>query len=196
MTELKNALRRAMRPQRRAFAAAAPAAGRLLAALAVSHPTLWGQLTAPGAVVAGYYPLPGEMDVLPLLTALAGVGVATALPEVTGRGQPLRFRRWSPGDALTEGLFKTLHPSADAVDVIPTAVVVPLLAFDRAGYRLGYGGGYYDRTLAALRAAGQGPVTVGAAFAGQALAEVPREDHDEPLDWIVTENAVLSCRIS
>lgn len=193
MTLLKEALRRAMRPQRRALAAAAPMAGHDLASLVSTHPALWQALTQPGAVVAGYHPLPTEIDVLPLLSLLAAAGAVTALPEVTGRGEALRFRRWQPGQPLTDGPFKTVHPPETAAVVTPTAVIVPLLAFDARGYRLGYGGGFYDRTLHGLRAAGQAPLTIGAAFAGQALAEVPVEGHDEPLDWIVTELAVVAC---
>ncbi|GAB3116297.1 5-formyltetrahydrofolate cyclo-ligase [Novispirillum itersonii] len=193
MNPLKDALRRAMRPQRRALSAAAPMAGQDLASLVAAHPLLWGQLTAPGAVVAGYHPLPTEMDVLPLLSRLAAAGVTTALPEVTGRRDPLRFRRWQPGQGLTDGPFKTVHPPETAEEVTPTAVLVPLLAFDASGFRLGYGGGFYDRTLHGLRAAGSAPLTIGAAFSGQALAEVPTEGHDEPLDWIVTELAVVAC---
>lgn len=197
----KDSLRKLMRVRRKTLSGAAPESGLALASCAAAHDRMWTLLTAPGAVVAGYYPLPGEMDVLPLMEALAAAGVEMALPEVTGAGQPLRFRQWTPGAALERGPFATLHPGAEAPVVRPTVVVVPLLAFDRAGYRLGYGGGFYDRTLSGLRHpegslphAGIGPTAIGAAFSGQMLAEVPRDVHDQRLDWILTEDAIFDCR--
>ncbi|MGC2854470.1 5-formyltetrahydrofolate cyclo-ligase [Novispirillum sp. DQ9] len=144
----------------------------------------------PGAVVAGYWPMRGEIDVLPLLGALAGRGQVTALPAVVGRREPLEFRRWAPGDVLEDGLYGTRHPVASAGVVRPVCLLVPLLAFDRRGIRLGYGGGFYDRTLAALRA--DGPVVaVGVAYAGQEVEALPVEPHDERLDWVVTEKEVI-----
>ncbi|MBV9653700.1 MAG: 5-formyltetrahydrofolate cyclo-ligase, partial [Acetobacteraceae bacterium] len=102
----------------------------------------------PGAVVAGFWPLPGEIDIRPLLLALAGRGHPILLPVTPARGQPLAFGRWRPGEALRPGRFGTMVPAAS--DILPDVLLVPLLAFDRRGHRLGYGAGYYDRTLAAL----------------------------------------------
>lgn len=143
-----------------------------------------------GAVVAGYWPMRGEIDVLPLLAALAERGQVTALPAVIERKAPLVFRRWATGDPLEDGLYGTRHPVAAAEEVRPVCLLVPLLAFDRRGIRLGYGGGFYDRTLAALRASGP-VVAVGIAYAGQEVESLPAEDHDERLDWVVTEKEVI-----
>lgn len=144
----------------------------------------------PAAVVAGYWPMRGEIDVRPLLAGLAERGHITALPVVAAPRRPLVFRRWAPGDPLADGAFGTRHPVDVAPEVRPHCLLVPLLAFDRRGYRLGYGGGFYDRTIAALKAAG-GVVTVGIAYAGQEVEAVPAEPHDEALDWVVTERAFI-----
>lgn len=143
-----------------------------------------------GAVVAGYWPMRGEIDVLPLLGALSQRGQVTALPAVIGRKDPLVFRRWAPGEPLEEGLYGTRHPAVSAAVVRPVCLLVPLLAFDRKGIRLGYGGGFYDRTLAALRAVGP-VVAVGVAYAGQEVESLPAEPHDERLDWVVTEKEII-----
>jgi 5-formyltetrahydrofolate cyclo-ligase len=132
----------------------------------------------------------GEIDVLPVLSVLAERGQVTALPAVVDRKAPLVFRRWVPGDALEDGLYGTRHPLAEAEAVRPVLLLVPLLAFDRKGVRLGYGGGFYDRTLAALRAVGP-VVAVGVAYAGQEVDALPAEPHDERLDWVVTEKEVI-----
>jgi 5-formyltetrahydrofolate cyclo-ligase len=145
---------------------------------------------ASSAVVAAYWPMRGEIDVLLLLHALAMRGHVTALPVVVAPRRPLLFRRWAPGDALAEGAYGTRHPVETAPEVRPHCLLVPLLAFDRRGNRLGYGGGFYDRTIAALRATG-GVVTVGVAYAGQEVARVPAEPHDQLLDWVVTEHEVI-----
>jgi len=136
--------------------------------------------------VAGYVSLTDEADVAPLLGLLAGQGVDLVLPAVAKRDTALEFRRWKPDDELEPGLFATRHPGAAAERATPDLLLVPLLAYDLEGGRLGYGGGYYDRTLEALRAAG--PVTaVGIGYAAQRMDGLPRETHDQPLDWIVTE---------
>jgi len=129
--------------------------------------------------------------VLPVLSVLAERGQVTALPVVVNRKAPLVFRRWAPGDVLEDGLYGTRHPPASADEVRPVCLLVPLLAFDRQGARLGYGGGFYDRTLAALRAAGP-VVAVGVAYAGQEVDALPAEPHDERLDWVITEKEVIS----
>ena len=145
---------------------------------------------AVGTVVAGYWPMGDEIDPLPLLEALGGRGCTLALPVVSARGQPLTFRAWSMGEALEPGPHGTNHPLAAAPMLIPQVLLVPLLAFDMAGFRLGYGGGYYDRTLDQLRR--QPHVTaIGVAFAAQRVGAVPRGPHDQPLDLILTENGPL-----
>lgn len=137
--------------------------------------------------VAGYWPIGDELDIRPLLTALAGRGVTTALPVVVEPRRPLEFRRWQPGDVLEAGAHGTWHPRADAPLLVPRVVLVPLLAFDGEGRRLGYGGGYYDRTLQALRTAGP-VVAVGVGYAAQRLDAVPHDANDQPLDIILTEH--------
>ncbi|MBI0534066.1 5-formyltetrahydrofolate cyclo-ligase [Roseomonas sp. KE2513] len=140
-----------------------------------------------GAVVAGFWPMGHEIDIRPLLRALEGRGHRLCLPRTPKRGLPLDFRAFAFGDAMDKGPFGTLQPSAEAAPLTPGFVIVPLLAFDRAGRRLGYGGGYYDRTLAAL----PGVPTLGVAFACQQMDEVPAGPLDAPLDAVATEAGVM-----
>jgi 5-formyltetrahydrofolate cyclo-ligase len=145
---------------------------------------------APGAVVAGYAAFRAEADPKALILALAGRGHPLALPAMTGKAQPLRFHRWCETDALVVHPYGVAEPQADAPVVVPKVLLVPLLAFDGHGTRLGYGGGYYDRTLAALRAAGA-VRAIGIAYAGQELPEVPHGPHDQRLDAVLTENGLI-----
>jgi 5-formyltetrahydrofolate cyclo-ligase len=138
----------------------------------------------PGAVVAGFWPMAHEIDILPLLNALAGAGHEICLPETPKMGLPLIFRKWQPGEALVEGRFGTMHPLGKVSQ--PDFVLVPLLAFDARGNRLGYGGGYYDRTLAGLPDA----FRLGCAFAAQEFSEVPVEATDLRLHAVATELGV------
>lgn len=143
-------------------------------------------------VVSGYLPIRDEIDPLPGLAALHAQGAAVCMPVVAGKDQPLTFRLWSPGCALVEGPFRVMIPAEDR-PMVPEVLVTPMLAFDRAGFRLGYGGGFYDRTLAALRAAGPARA-VGFAWAAQEVASVPRDRTDARLDLIVTEaEAIHPC---
>jgi 5-formyltetrahydrofolate cyclo-ligase len=137
--------------------------------------------------IAGYWPIGDEMDVRPLLERLAQIGKSLSLPCVSGPNEPLAFRKWLPGDPLAAGPFGTQQPAEDAAIAGPSVLLIPLLAFDAAGSRLGYGGGYYDRTLAALRKDGH-IMAVGVAYAGQEIDCVPTESGDQSLDWIVTES--------
>ena len=143
-----------------------------------------------GAAVAGFWPMGHEIDIRPLLRALEGRGHRLCLPRTPRRGLPLDFRAFAFGDAMDKGPFGTLQPALDAAPVVPGFVIVPLLAFDRAGRRLGYGGGYYDRTLARL----PGVPTLGVAFACQEMDEVPAGPLDAPLDAVATESGVLRFR--
>jgi len=146
--------------------------------------------TPPGTGVSAFWPLDGEIDTRPSMTGLHERGCRVALPVMRGPGKALRFRRWQPGDELVPAGFGTREPGEDKPAVTPTVLLVPLLAFDRAGYRLGYGGGFYDRTLAELR--GRGAVcAIGLAYAGQEMQDVPHDDKDQPLDWIVTEDEAI-----
>ena len=148
---------------------------------------LAGAIVLPrGVPVSAYWPLDGELDTRPVIEHLHAAGHPIGLPVVVGRGQPLAFRRWHPGMEMAAGAFRVLTPPPEAAELTPAVVLVPLLAFDDAGFRLGYGGGFYDRTIEQLRALG--PVRcIGIAYAAQEVASVPREPTDQPLDWIVTE---------
>jgi 5-formyltetrahydrofolate cyclo-ligase len=157
-------------------------------ALAVSADALG---VAAGTVVAGYWPMGDEIDPRPLMLELAKRGCRLALPVVTARGQALEFRTWAPGDELEPGPFGTVHPLASAPHAVPTVLLVPLLAFDRLGFRLGYGGGFYDRTLVSLRAASH-LTAIGVAYAAQEVPSVPRDKHDQRLDRVVTEAGVIA----
>ncbi len=183
----KRALRAEAAARRRDAAPGLLAAG---AAAAVRDRFLAAVRLVEGAVVSGYWPLADEFDPRPLLDRLHMAGHPIGLPVVVGRGLPLLFRRWHPGTRLIAGGFGVQVPPPEAPEVVPAVVLAPLLAFDRLGYRLGYGGGYYDRTLAKLGAAGA-VLAVGLGFACQEEAAVPRGPTDRRLDWIVTEQAAL-----
>ena len=183
----KALLRRRMRGARAmmAHAAGATAAGRLARR---ALPLIERLGRRP---VAAYWPVRHEIDVRPLMEALAAAGHEVLLPVVPeDEGAPLLFRPWRPGLALVPGAHGIPVPPPELAPRRPRVVIVPLLAFDRRGHRLGQGGGHYDRTLAALRA--HAPlIAVGAAFSGQEIDAVPAQPHDQPLDWIVTDRAVL-----
>ncbi len=146
-----------------------------------------------GIVVAGYAPIRSEFDPAPLMAALVNRGAAAALPAIVARDAPLVFRAHRGGDRLIEGPFGILQPPDDAPVVTPRILLVPLAAFDRTGHRIGYGGGYYDRTIAALRAADT-LVTVGLAFAVQEVARIAAGDHDARLDFVITERETIAMR--
>ena len=137
--------------------------------------------------MAGYWPIQGELDPQPLLTELGRRGARCALPAVPGRERPLEFREWTPDDPLVRGEFGTSEPPPDAQVIVPEVLIVPLLAFDKYGFRLGYGGGYYDRTIRSLRRDAKYCLAVGFAYAGQEVDTVPHDETDERLDWVVTE---------
>lgn len=135
-----------------------------------------------GRVLAGYMPMRTEIDPLPAMAAHRG---PVCVPVVQGPGQPLRFRRWTRDAAMVPGAYGAPVPQ-DGEWIDPEVLIVPLLAFDLRGFRLGYGGGFYDRTLQLLRARGA-VVAIGFAYAAQQVAEVPAEPTDQPLDMVVTE---------
>jgi 5-formyltetrahydrofolate cyclo-ligase len=138
----------------------------------------------PATTLAGYWPIGDELDPRPALLRLAAAGHVICLPVTGRRDEALRFRRWDPGKALVPAGFGTLAPAEDAPECTPELLLMPLLAFDAAGNRLGYGAGHYDRTLAGLAVR---PTCIGLAFAAQEVDTVPREAHDRPMDMIITE---------
>jgi 5-formyltetrahydrofolate cyclo-ligase len=180
--------KKALRPAARAVRAAARAAAGEAAGGGLARSFLSAIDCPPPSVVAGYWPMDDEADIRPLLERLAAQGCVVALPVVVARSTPLIFRCWQPGDALEDGLHRTRHPLPTALEVTPDLLLVPLLAFDHSGRRLGYGGGYYDRTLAALRDR-RPVVAIGVAFAAQEVERLPDGGHDQRLDWIVTEES-------
>lgn len=147
----------------------------------------------PDRIVSAFLSIGSEVDTAPLIAAVRASGCVLCLPCVIAPETPLVFRVWHDGDALVEESFGTRAPEATAPAVAPDILVVPLLAYDAAGYRLGYGGGFYDRSLEQLRLAkGQGAVTaVGIGYSGQQIDAVPRGTYDQPLDWIVTEQGAF-----
>jgi 5-formyltetrahydrofolate cyclo-ligase len=146
-----------------------------------------------GAIVAGYSPINSEVDPFPLMRVLAGKGAELALPVVIARDHALIFRLWAANEALVRGQYGIFQPSSDAPEVDPDIVLVPLAAFDRAGHRIGYGRGYYDRTLQNLRAIKKITV-IGVAFAVQEIDIVPALPHDEQLDCVLTERELIDLR--
>jgi 5-formyltetrahydrofolate cyclo-ligase len=148
---------------------------------------------APGTVVSGFSSIRSEINPVPLLRRFADAGASLALPAIIRRGEPLVFRAFHFGQELARGQWGIREPRPDAPEVRPDIVLAPLAVFDRRGNRIGYGAGYYDRTLRALRA--MTPVVViGLAFALQEVDEVPARTWDEPLDLVLTEREVIDCR--
>ena len=188
----KAALRLEARTRRKALLAEHPEAdwmaadrhGEMLAALGVKR----------AGVVALYKALGAEIDPRPLGDLLARQGWRLALPAVESEDGPLVFRAWAPGERLAHDLLGLPAPLASAPEMTPDLILVPLLAFDAAGGRLGQGGGHYDRTLAALRAGPHPPPAVGLAYSGQAVAALPHEPHDQALDGILTEAGYIAAR--
>ncbi len=171
---------------------ALPAAERAAAAAAIAARPLPVAVPA-GAVVSGFSPLKSEINPVPLMRAFAAAGARLALPVVAGKGKPLTMRAWSFGDPLDSGVWGIREPKPEAPEVFPDILIVPLLAFDRAGHRIGYGAGYYDMTIARLR--GMKPVTaIGIAYAAQEVGEVPTTPRDAALDLVLTERETIDFR--
>ncbi len=145
---------------------------------------------APGAIVSGYMPMGSELNPRPLMRQLSDAGAQLALPVVVARGVPLVMRAYAFGEPLVKGIWGIRVPSPLAPEVAPDVLIVPLLAFDRTGNRLGYGAGYYDMTITALRAK-KPVVAVGVAFAAQEVEVVPTTPRDARLDLVVTEKEVI-----
>ncbi len=139
-----------------------------------------------GATVAFCWPIRGEYDARPLVLTLRARGATTALPVVVAPGQPLVFREWHPGVALASGPLGIPYP-ASSDPVVPTVTLLPLIGWDDAGYRLGYGAGFFDRTLAAMA---KRPIAIGVGYELGRLATIDPQAWDVPMDWIVTERGV------
>jgi 5-formyltetrahydrofolate cyclo-ligase len=146
-----------------------------------------------GTRVSGFFPIRSEINPIPLMRRLADRGAPLALPVLVAPGEPLVFRSWSFGQPLAAGIWGIREPLADAPEVLPDVLIVPLLAFDRRGNRLGYGAGYYDRTLHRLRAR-KPVVAIGLAFAIQEIPDVPVTSRDARLDLVLTDRETIDCR--
>ncbi|MCW5723233.1 MAG: 5-formyltetrahydrofolate cyclo-ligase [Devosia sp.] len=185
--EAVDAEKTALRRQAHAVRAALSPQSRAEGAQAVAAHFFENIAFGPEDVIAGYWRIRDELDCQPILIRLMDGGQKVVLPVVAGPDAPLDLRLWEADAPLYEAGFGTLAPSDLAPRAAPDLILVPLLGFDARGTRLGYGGGYYDRTIAALA---KKPLLVGLAFAAQEVPEVPRETHDVPLDAVVTEEGV------
>lgn len=177
----------ALERRKAAFGRHGPEAGRRLAAHGLDFVAL-----RPGMIVSGFSAINDEIDPAPLLDWLHREGVRLALPVMQGRGKPLVMRAFQPGDDLQGVQWGIKEPRADKPEVKPDVLLVPLLAFDRKGYRLGYGGGFYDRTLEKLRKE-KPVVAVGVAYDELKVDAVPHESYDERLDWVLTPTGPMKC---
>jgi len=184
----KAELRREAIAHRDAF----PPAERQLAAETIAAREL-PVAVASGTIVSGYFPMKSEISPIPLLHKLAARGAQLALPVVAGKGKPLIMRAWGLGEPLVAGVWGIREPGPEAPEVEPDILIVPLLAFDRHGHRIGYGAGYYDLTIAKLRAK-KPVVAAGIALAAQEIAAVPTTPSDVRLDLVLTEREVIACR--
>lgn len=182
-TDKRQLRREAMARRTDARAKTGPLAGYLVATQFLENITI-----SEAAVIAGYWPINDEITPVPLMKRLHQDGFNVALPAVVERDARLQFRGWEPDLELEPGPFGTLHPPATIGDAPPSVVLVPLLAFDSEGNRLGYGAGYYDRTLATLRDQRE-VLAVGYSFEAQRIDTLRCHDGDQKLDWVVTENA-------
>jgi len=179
-----------LRRQALARREALPAAERAAAAELIAARGL--PVPVEGAIVSGFMPIKSEINPLPLMRKLAAAGARLALPVVAGAGRPLVMRGWAFGEPLTAGVWGIRQPPPEAPVVAPDIMLVPLLAFDRSGHRIGYGAGYYDLTIAALRA-GKPIIAAGIAFAAQEIAAVPATPRDARLDLVLTEREAIDC---
>jgi 5-formyltetrahydrofolate cyclo-ligase len=177
----------AIERRKMAFEQHGPEASRKIAAHGVDF------LSAnPGAIVSGFAAINDEINPAPLMTWLQAEGFRLALPVMQGRGKPLLMRAWTPGDAMKAAAWGIAEPTDDKPALDPDILLVPLLAFDVRGYRLGYGGGFYDRTLHRLRKL-KPVVAVGLAYDELRVDAVPAESYDERLDWVLTPSGPIHC---
>ncbi|WP_409433311.1 5-formyltetrahydrofolate cyclo-ligase [Litorimonas sp. RW-G-Af-16] len=185
IADQKTAARRTARNRRRHAAKEHCATAPIEVINHLQNPVFASMLTKP-LVIGGIWPLKNEIDPRPLMQSLHAQGYTLSLPCTPTVGQPLTFRAWSPGDALKEGPYDTREPFPDKAEVLPTLVLVPMLAFTMTGKRLGYGGGFYDRTLATLKSR-HDVFACGIAYAAQEAPDLPTDEFDHRLDGILTE---------
>ncbi len=171
---------------------ALPPAERQAAADAIARRT-FPVVLKPGMIVSGFSPMKSEINPIPLMRALADAGASLALPCIAGRGLPLVMRAWHFNAPLSSGQWNIREPTPDAAEVAPDILLVPLACFDRAGHRIGYGAGYYDMTIRALRAKKK-VAAIGIAFAAQEIPKVPATERDERLDLVLTERETIDFR--
>ena len=163
-----------------------------VAGVALAERGLPPGLAITTGIVSGFIPYKSEITTIPLMIRLRSEGWRTALPVVIAPEQPLVFRAWAPGDPLVPGVWDIPIPPETAAEVLPDVLLVPMLAFDRRGFRLGYGGGFYDRSLEKLRALKK-VLAIGVAYHAQMAEEVPLGPHDAPLDFVMTEQETFAC---
>jgi 5-formyltetrahydrofolate cyclo-ligase len=184
-TEPKAALRRAVLSLRRKIhKSRASSSEQTLKA------RLYAELGGAGKIIAGYWPIGDEINCRPAIEKFASEGLQVVLPVVAGQGQVLIFRVWNPGEDLETGPFGTSHPGNGSAVRTPDVMLLPLVAFDNKGQRLGYGAGYYDRTIAALRASGK-ILAVGVGYDEQEIEHIPADDHDQVMDAVITDRRTI-----
>jgi len=188
VSDLKSIVRRDALMRRDAI----PAAERTQGAEAIAA-RAFPLAIKPGTIVSGFMPLKTEINPLPLMRKLAAAGAHLALPCIASRGNPLIMRAFAFGDELASGQWGIREPKPDAPEAAPDIMLVPLLAFDRTGHRIGYGAGYYDMTIAKTRAM-KPVIAAGIAFAVQEIEQVPVTPRDARLDLVLTEREVIDLR--
>jgi 5-formyltetrahydrofolate cyclo-ligase len=192
MTIDKAALRKAMHERREALPS--PARAHAAGAIAAHAEALLALLPSnPAPVVSSYWAIGPELDAVSLEAAVVARGGSLCLPVMVGKGKPLLFRAYCHGDTLSPRTWGIQEPLATADEALPDLLLVPSLALDRRGHRLGYGGGFYDRTLAMLRAR-RPTVAVGLCYDEQVVEAVPYMHYDASVDWILTPSGLFDCR--
>lgn len=187
VTEAKSRMREVAKSRRSAIAPEKRAA----MSEALAHLDTAKVIGAPPMVVSAFKSMGEELDTGPLIARLSGAGYRICLPVMQGKGKPLVFRLWSPGDVLGKAIWGIEEPTPDKPALDPDVLLVPLLAFDRSGWRLGYGGGFFDRTLRGLRAR-KAVRAIGLGFASQEVDAVPHLDYDERLDAVLTPDGLIA----
>jgi len=183
ITVKKQAARTAAMARRKVAHAAAKGAGEA----AAQHLLAWLETHPKLRIISGYMPIHTELDILPAMHALHEKGYALCVPVIMGKAKPLKFSAWTPDTRMTKGAFGAMVPE-NSDWLRPDLLLCPMLAFDAKAQRMGYGGGFYDRTIAALA-----PVrTLGFAYAAQQVAHLPTEPTDMPLEGVITEKGLFS----